>query len=98
MANALDNVQARLFVDRCCVGYGLPLLESGTSGTKGNTQTIIPGQSESYGSSADPPEPAIPVCTLKSFPYLIEHTLQWARDTFEGMHVHAGCTHLPAPL
>jgi hypothetical protein len=24
-----------------------------------------PHQSESYGSSADPPEPAIPVCTLK---------------------------------
>ena len=24
------------------------------------------------------------MCTLKSFPYLIEHTLQWARDAFEG--------------
>ena len=24
------------------------------------------------------------MCTLKSFPYLIEHTLQWARDWFEG--------------
>jgi ubiquitin-activating enzyme E1 len=45
---------------------------------------VLPGLSESYGSSADPPEPTIPVCTLKSFPYLIEHTLQWARDAFEG--------------
>ena len=89
VANALDNVQARLFVDRCCVAYGLPLLESGTSGTKGNTQTIVPGKSESYGSSVDPPEPSIPVCTLKSFPYLIEHTLQWARDAFEGEFVQA---------
>ena len=34
VANALDNVQARLFVDRCCVAHGLPLLESGTSGLK----------------------------------------------------------------
>ena len=84
VANALDNVQARLYVDRCCVAHGLSLLESGTSGTKGNTQVILPHQSESYGSSADPPEPSIPVCTLKSFPYLIEHTLQWARDVFEG--------------
>ena len=32
VANALDNVQARLFVDQCCVAYGIPLLESGTSG------------------------------------------------------------------
>ena len=89
VANALDNVQARLFVDRCCVEHALPLLESGTSGTKGNTQVILPGLSESYGSSSDPPEPSIPVCTLKSFPYLIEHTLQWARDAFEGEFSHA---------
>ena len=36
--NALDNVPARQYVDSCCVRYGLPLLESGTTGTKGNTQ------------------------------------------------------------
>ena len=87
VANALDNVQARLYVDRCCVAHRLPLLESGTSGTKGNTQVVLPGVSESYASSSDPPEPTIPVCTLKSFPYLIEHTLQWARDIFEGEFV-----------
>jgi len=89
VANALDNVEARLYVDRCCVDHGLPLLESGTTGTMGNTQVVLPGQSESYGSSTDPSEPTIPVCTLKSFPYLIEHTLQWARDTFEGEFTQA---------
>lgn len=31
----------------------------------------------------DPPEKSIPVCTLKHFPNLIEHTLQWAREYFE---------------
>ena len=36
--NALDNVPARQYVDSCCVRHGLPLLESGTTGTKGNTQ------------------------------------------------------------
>ena len=89
VANALDNVQARLFVDRCCVEHHLPLLESGTSGSKGNTQVVLPDLTESYGSSSDPPEPTIPVCTLKSFPYLIEHTLQWARDAFEGEYSQA---------
>ena len=38
---------------------------------------------ESYGSSADPPEPSVPVCTLKSFPYKVEHTIQWAKALFE---------------
>jgi ubiquitin-activating enzyme E1 len=41
VANALDNVEARLFVDGRCVYYGLPLLESGTLGTKGNTQVRL---------------------------------------------------------
>ena len=44
---------------------------------------VLPHVTESYGDSADPPEPAVPVCTLKSFPYKIEHTIQWARELFE---------------
>lgn len=31
-------------------------------------------------SQRDPPEEEIPFCTLKSFPSVIEHTIQWARD------------------
>ena len=84
VANALDNVEARTYMDRRCVFYRLPLLESGTLGTKGNTQVVIPDLTESYGSSHDPPEKSIPICTLKNFPNQIEHTLQWARDLFEG--------------
>ena len=67
-----------------CVYYNKPLLESGTLGTKGNTQVVIPKLTESYSSSQDPPEKSIPICTLKNFPNAIEHTLQWARDVFEG--------------
>ncbi|KAL7445941.1 hypothetical protein ACHAXM_011760 [Skeletonema potamos] len=82
--NALDNVEARLFVDRKCVSHGLGLVDAGTLGPKGNVQVVVPNYSESYGSSADPPEPDIPVCTLKNFPYEISHTIQWARDLFDG--------------
>ncbi|BHF65867.1 E1 ubiquitin-activating protein [Sparganum proliferum] len=85
VANALDNVEARTYIDRRCVYYRKPLLESGTLGTKGNVQVVIPHLTESYSSSQDPPEKSIPMCTLKHFPYQIEHTLQWARDTFEGL-------------
>ncbi|XP_014218818.1 ubiquitin-like modifier-activating enzyme 1 [Copidosoma floridanum] len=85
VANALDNIDARIYVDRRCVYYRKPLLESGTLGTKGNTQVIVPFLTESYSSSQDPPEKSIPICTLKNFPNAIEHTLQWARDSFEGL-------------
>lgn len=63
-------------MDRRCVYYRKPLLESGTLGTKGNVQVVIPFLTESYSSSQDPPEKSIPICTLKNFPNAIEHTLQ----------------------
>jgi len=85
VANALDNVEARKFVDMLCVYYSKPLLEPGTLGTKGHVQVVIPGKSESYGSSEDNGgEESIPVCTLKVFPYLFEHVVQYVRDIFEG--------------
>ncbi|ORX81993.1 ubiquitin-activating emzyme E1 [Basidiobolus meristosporus CBS 931.73] len=85
VTNALDNVETRKYMDRRCVLFRKPLLESGTLGTKGNTQVVIPFLTESYSSSQDPPEKSIPICTLKNFPNAIEHTIQWARDLFEGL-------------
>lgn len=84
VANALDNVEARRYVDRRCVFYEKALLESGTLGTKGNTQVVIPHLTESYSSSQDPPERMVPVCTLHHFPNTIEHTIEWAMDAFHG--------------
>jgi len=80
---ALDNVEARLYIDQRCVFYRKPMLESGTLGTKGSTQVVVPGVTEHYGATRDPPEKSIAICTLKHFPNLIEHTLAWARDWFE---------------
>ncbi|KAF0690396.1 Aste57867_18231 [Aphanomyces stellatus] len=85
VCTALDNVDARLYMDQRCLFYGLPMMESGTLGTKGNTQIVVPKLTENYGASRDPPEKSIPICTLKNFPNAIEHTLQWARDWFEGV-------------
>ena len=83
VTNALDNVDARTYVDRRCVFFRKPLLESGTLGTKGNTQVVLPRITESYSSSQDPPEKSFPMCTLKSFPNRIEHTIAWSRDLFQ---------------
>lgn len=63
-------------MDQRCVLYAKPLLESGTLGTKGNTQVVIPYLTESYGSSQDPPEKQTPSCTLKSFPNAISHCIE----------------------
>ena len=87
VTNALDNVDARQYVDRRCVFFRKPLLESGTLGTKGNTQVVLPNLTESYSSSQDPPEQSFPQCTLKSFPNKIEHTIAWAKEKFHSYFV-----------
>lgn len=94
VCNALDNIDARVYMDRRCVYYHKPLIESGTLGTKGNVQVVIPFLTESYSSTQDPPEKSIPICTLKNFPNAIEHTLQWARDMFEGVFTNPATSSL----
>ncbi|XP_067297895.1 ubiquitin-like modifier-activating enzyme 6 [Pseudorasbora parva] len=88
VVTALDNVEARRYVDSRSVSNQKALLDSGTMGTKGHTEIIIPNLTESYNSHRDPPEEEIPFCTLKSFPAVIEHTIQWARDKFESSFSH----------
>ena len=80
---ALDNIDARLYVDQKAMFYRKPMLDSGTLGTKGSTQVVIPGKTENYGARRDPPEASIAICTLKYYPNAIEHTIAWARDWFE---------------
>ena len=63
-------------MDQRCVLYKKPLLESGTLGTKGNSQVIVPDLTESYASSQDPPEKETPSCTIKNFPNAINHTIE----------------------
>ncbi|KAH7817176.1 putative Ubiquitin-like modifier-activating enzyme 1 B (Uba1B) [Monocercomonoides exilis] len=82
VANALDNVPSRLYVDGQCVNYRKSLLECGTLGTKGNTQTVVPYLTENYGATPDPPEKDIAMCTVKNLPYLIEHTIEYTRGLF----------------
>ena len=52
VCTALDNVEARLYMDQRCLFYQLPMLESGTLGTKGNTQIVVPELTEEYGGRA----------------------------------------------
>ncbi|KAK9127356.1 hypothetical protein Syun_016153 [Stephania yunnanensis] len=83
--NALDNVNARLYIDGRCLYFQKPLLESGTLGTKCNTQMVIPHLTENYGASRDPPEKQAPMCTVHAFPHNIDHCLTWARSEFDGL-------------
>lgn len=83
--NALDNVEARLYMDNRAVYHKVPVIDSGTLGSKGHTQVIIPGVTEHYGSTNDPQERSIPLCTIRNFPYQPVHCVEWALADFKSM-------------
>ena len=85
VTNALDNVQARLYIDSKCVSSHTALIDSGTLGPKGHVQIVIPEHlTESYASQRDPEDNGgeIPHCTLKMFPEETLHCVEWAKDKF----------------
>jgi ubiquitin-activating enzyme E1 len=85
VTNALDNIEARKYVDSKCIFFKKPLLESGTLGTKANVQVIYPDLTESYGSQKDTDETNFPECTIHFFPNVIQHTITWAKSIFKSM-------------
>ncbi|KAJ3318721.1 hypothetical protein HDU93_003851, partial [Gonapodya sp. JEL0774] len=84
VTTALDNVEARRYVDRRCVLFRKRLLESGMLGTKGSTQVVLPDLTEAYSSSQDPPETQFKLDhKVSHFLYLNEHTIDWALYLFD---------------
>lgn len=101
VCNALDNMQARFYVDGKCVFYELPLLESGTMGTGANVDVVVPHQTVSYADGGQADEGGgVPMCTLRNFPHLIDHCIEWARAQFQDLFVspaRAGANFLNDP-
>ena len=79
---ALDNLEARRYMDRQCVLYNRSMVDSGTTGPKGHVQVVLSGVTKTYNSTQDPPQEVIPVCTLRNFPNHPNHCVEWSRDHF----------------
>jgi len=86
--NALDNVQARQYTDSKCLLHLLPLLESGTQGTAGSTDVVLPFKTTSYQDGEIAETGGIAACTLKNFPNEILHCIEWARPQFFELFDH----------
>ena len=82
--NALDNVMARRYTDGRCLFYSKPLLESGTLGTKSNHEVVLPYRTSTYNDAKedDSNENQIAMCTLRSFPYLPMHCIEFAKQAY----------------
>ncbi|KFO57934.1 Ubiquitin-like modifier-activating enzyme 1, partial [Corvus brachyrhynchos] len=85
VASALDTLEARAYLERRCLRCRTPLLDSGTEGTRGNVLAMVPPLTKPLGPASTLRDGTFPLCTLRHFPRTIQHTLQWARDEFEGL-------------
>ncbi|CAF3397546.1 unnamed protein product, partial [Rotaria sp. Silwood2] len=68
-----------------CLYYQKPFVDSGTMGAKASMQVVVPFLTDSYSAGNESSESSIPMCTLRNFPNIIEHTIEWARDNFAGL-------------
>lgn len=78
--NALDNLDARRWVNRMCVAANVPLIESGTSGFLGQVQPIKPGVTQCYDCTEKPTPKTYPVCTIRSTPSQPIHCIVWSKS------------------
>lgn len=78
--NALDNLEARRYVNKMSLFLKKPLMESGTTGYDGQIQPIFPYVSECFECQAKATPKTFPVCTIRSTPSQPVHCITWAKE------------------
>ncbi|SCV02900.1 LAMI_0H03884g1_1 [Lachancea mirantina] len=78
--NALDNLEARRYVNQIAQLLHKPLIESGTAGFDGYIQPIIPGETECFDCTTKETPKTFPVCTIRSTPSQPVHCIVWAKN------------------
>jgi ubiquitin-like 1-activating enzyme E1 B len=81
--NALDNIDARTYINTICVDFNIPLVNSGTEGFLGGVSCHMKGLSPCYNCIPRSNDKKYPVCSIRSKPEKIEHCVAWAKALFE---------------
>ena len=86
--SAVDNIDARKYIDKRCYKYNKIFLNCGTKGVRANDNVFIPHKTKMFnqifiGKNTITYEP----CTLKSFPYKIEHCIEWGKSIFSDLFI-----------
>ena len=81
--SALDNIDARRYLNRICLTAGKPLIEAGSTGFIGQSRVIVKNKSECYDCQKKEAPKVYPVCTIRSAPSTPVHCIQWAKLLYE---------------
>ncbi|KAJ2963455.1 hypothetical protein NQZ79_g1581 [Umbelopsis isabellina] len=78
--NALDNLDARRYVNMMCLAADVPLVESGTTGYLGQAYVIKKDVTECFDCTPKETPKTYPVCTIRSTPSAPIHCIVWAKS------------------
>ena len=80
--SAVDNMNAREYLDKKCTFYNKIYIDSGTQGTNANSDIYYPDKTICFNDLKIPKKKEIPMCTLKNFPTKIEHCIEFSKNVF----------------
>lgn len=78
--NALDNLEARRYINKICQYIKKPLFETGTSGFDGFAMPMLSKVTECFDCTSKETPVTYPVCTIRSTPSQPVHCVVWAKS------------------
>ena len=78
--NGLDNLEARRHVNRLCLSAEVPLVESGTTGYKGQVTVHARKICACFECTEKPTPKSYPICTLRDTPDKPIHCIVYAKE------------------
>ena len=85
--NALDNNDARYFINNICIKSNIPLINSGSEGFIGMINWHIRGVTPCFACQKLIKEENIPICSIRLKPEKLEHCVAWAKMLFEQIFI-----------
>jgi len=83
LISAVDNLSARKYIDDLSTFFNKIYFNSGTEGTKANSEIYYPNKSICLKNRSFNEKKEIPMCTLKIFPTQIEHCIEFSKIIFK---------------
>ena len=80
--SAVDNMDARKYLDKKCTFYNKIFIDSGTQGTIANSDIYYPNKTICFNDVEIPQKKEVAQCTLKNFPTKIEHCIEFSKNVF----------------
>ena len=86
--NALDNNDARYYINSICFKLNIPLINSGSEGIYGMVNWHIRGLTPCFACQRIiKEEDVIPICSIRLRPEKLEHSVAWAKILFEQIFI-----------